>query len=536
MAASETSAQTGSRHRTAFYPRSWPPAFSQSERRALLLCALLIVALTALRCWFAATIELRMDEAYYWAWSGENVLSYLDHPPLIAWSVRIGTAIFGDTTFGIRFGGIACMAAMQVLLADIVWRMTRDVRSVVLAALMPEAAVYFGLSMAKVAPDTALVPCCLLMVWGLLRAAETGQGRWWIVAGAGGGLALLAKYTAVLFAPAVLVFLLMSPSQRRWLLTPWPWVAGLFALAVFSPVIIWNAQHDWASFRFQSGRLVAGRAWVPRFVGDYIGLQFALVGPILMPVALSGTILSGLHAWRRREPVTVLLACCALFPLAFFLWRSLTLRIFENWPMFAWPFAFAAAAINVSLARNAQPPRRMDRAAFGWAVAAIASGIVIVVFVSGSYVSGAPLLAGRRDPVGQQAAFAAVAAEVSKQLRATGATWVAASEYGTWAKLNWYLRGQVPVIQINQRARFLDWRPPDMSRVEGKPGLFVAIESQHNTALLAATSARLELIEKVPARWRGTTFDESYLIEKIEGWTPVLNPPPGSPLYVTPNW
>ena len=65
--------------------------------------------MTALRIAWAHLIELRTDEAYYWTWSKEHVLSYLDHPPMVAWFIRIGTAIFGDTNFGVRFAGIAAM-------------------------------------------------------------------------------------------------------------------------------------------------------------------------------------------------------------------------------------------------------------------------------------------------------------------------------------------------------------------------------------------------------------------------------------------
>src|SRR5205823_8271055 len=103
----------------------------------LLAVVALIVAMMALRVIYASVIDLRTDEAYYWTWSKENVLSFLDHPPMIAWFIRFGTAIFGDTNFGVRFAGILAMLVTQLLLADLVRRVTRDVRAVVLALLMP---------------------------------------------------------------------------------------------------------------------------------------------------------------------------------------------------------------------------------------------------------------------------------------------------------------------------------------------------------------------------------------------------------------
>ena len=62
--------------------------------------------MTVMRVIYACVIDLRTDEAYYWTWSKENVLSFLDHPPMIAWFIRFGTAIFGDTNFGVRFAGV----------------------------------------------------------------------------------------------------------------------------------------------------------------------------------------------------------------------------------------------------------------------------------------------------------------------------------------------------------------------------------------------------------------------------------------------
>src|SRR5436305_10868569 len=234
-----------------------------------------------MRAVYAGVIELRTDEAYYWTWSKENVLSFLDHPPMIAWFIRFGTAIFGDTNFGVRFAGILAMLVTQLLLADIVRRVTHDVRAIAFAVLMPEAALYYGLLMAKVSPDTALIPFAVAMVWALVRLVESNDARWWLAAGAFAGLALLSKFTAIMLLPAVAAFMLVPKWRRRWLLSPWPWLAALIVMIVFLPVLIWNAEHDWASFRFQFVRAVATHQLSLRTLGEFISLQLGLVGFIL---------------------------------------------------------------------------------------------------------------------------------------------------------------------------------------------------------------------------------------------------------------
>jgi len=229
--------------------------------RQIIAVIALIAAMTLLRIAYANLTDLRTDEAYYWTWSKENVLSFLDHPPMVAWFVRIGTAIFGDTNLGVRVAGLLAMLATQLLLGDIVFRRTHDLRAVAIAVLMMEAALYYGLLMAKVSPDVALIPFATAMVWALVRLAESGDGRWWLAAGVFAGLALLSKLTAVLLLPAVLAFMLVPDWRGRWLKSSYPYIAALIALALFLPVLIWNAQHDWASFRFQMVRATAAHQW-----------------------------------------------------------------------------------------------------------------------------------------------------------------------------------------------------------------------------------------------------------------------------------
>src|SRR3954467_7984530 len=175
--------------------------------------------MTVMRMVYASVLDLRTDEAYYWTWSKEGALSFLDHPPMIAWFIRFGTAIFGATALGVRFAGIVAMLVTQLLLADIVRRVTHDFRAVVFALLMPEAALYYGLLMAKVAPDTAMILLAVAMLWSLVRLHESGDARWWLAAGLFAGLALLSKFTALMLLPAVLAFALVPGWRKRWLLS-----------------------------------------------------------------------------------------------------------------------------------------------------------------------------------------------------------------------------------------------------------------------------------------------------------------------------
>lgn len=498
--------------------------------RPLIVAVIVIAAMTVLRIVYASLIDLRTDEAYYWTWSKEHVLSFLDHPPMIARFISFGTAIFGDTNLGVRLGGIVAMAVTQFLLADIVRRVTHDIRAVVFAVLMPEAALYYGLLMAKVAPDVALIPFAVAMLWALVRLAESDDPRWWLAAGMFGGLSLLSKFTAVMLLPAVIAFLLVPDWRLRQLRSPWPWLAALIALLLFSPVLIWNYQHDWASFRFQAVRATAVHEFSLRTVGDYIGLQWGLVGFVLFPVVLSGVGFTAWRGYRKREPIAILLSTAVIVPFLYFFWKSLTLRVGDTWPMFMWPAGFAAAAINIALLPREGWPSWMVRSTILWADTALATGILMVALIALYYLAAPWNFIGRADPIGGEAGYETVVARAEAELQKTGATWIATTDYRTYAMLRWFFRDRIPVIEVNERGRFQGFADPGMDRIKGHAGLYVAREPDQLLPLWDLTAAKREPLERVERAWRGIVMD-TYTLEKITGWTPELSPPPDTPFF-----
>jgi hypothetical protein len=386
--------------------------------------------------------------------------------------------------------------------------------------------------MAKVSPDVALIPFITAMVWALVRLAETNDARWWLAAGLFAGLSLLSKFTAVLLLPAVVAFVLVPPWRGRWLRSVYPWTAALIAFVVFLPVVIWNMQHDWASFRFQLVRATATHEWSLRTLGDFIGLQFGLVGFILLPVVLTGVALTAWRGYRRSDAVAILLSTAVIVPFVYFLWKSLSLRVGDTWPMFIWPFGFAAAAINLAMLRREGWPESFVRSSFVWARLAIVSGIAFVVGVFLYYVATPLNFIGRTDPVGGEAGYEQIVSRAEAELQNTGATWIATTDYRTYSMLRWFFRGRVPVVQINERGRYLGFREPDMNLIRGHTGLYVGREPDNDSAnpLWASTTAIRQPLERVDRSWRGIVMD-TYALEKLTGWTPELSPPPDSPLY-----
>jgi hypothetical protein len=333
-----------------------------------------------------------------------------------------------------------------------------------------------------------------------------------------------------MLAPAVLAFALVPDWRRRWLFSPYPWAAALVAVAVFSPVLIWNYQHDWAQFRFQFVRVVATGKVSFRTLGEFVGLQLGLVGFVLLPVVLWGVTLTAWRGYTKREPVAILLSTAVLMPFLYFCWRSLTLRVGDTWPMFLWPAGFAAAAINLAVLPREGWPEWVIQSTLGWARMAVISGSAFVVGVFFYYVAAPWNLIGRTDPVGGEAGYELVAARARDQLQKTGATWIATTDYRTYAMLRWHLGDRVPVVEITERGRFQDFRDPGMNLIEDQVGLYVAREPDNLLPLWDLTTAERQPLERVERSWRGVVMD-TYVLEKITGWTPELSPPPESPLF-----
>jgi hypothetical protein len=197
--------------------------------------------------------------------------------------------------------------------------------------------------------------------------------------------------------------------------------------------------------------------------------------------------------------------------------------------MFIWPFGFAAAAIDLTRRAHENWPAWMVKRSMFWARTAIASGIVIVVLVFLYYIVSPWNFIGKTDPIGGEAGFAQVASRIETELQKSGATWVATDDYRVYAMLRWHLGDRVPVIQINERSRFMDFRDPGIAAIAGHAGLYVA-RKPVDTSILAATAAQLTRLGEVQRIWRGRVMD-TYILDKLTGWTPDLTPPPDSPLY-----
>lgn len=264
---------------------------ADSRWRGLALALILGSILVRLLC--AGYVELLPEEAYYWNYSRHLDIGYLDHPPMVAWLIRLGTLVLGESELGVRAGAVLCNA----LASWLIYKLTRnlfDAASALTALLFMQLLPFFFCGGFLMTPDAPLTACWSATLYFLERALIAGRVRAWWGVGIALGLGLLSKYTIVMLVPAALIFMVIDTQARHWLRHWAPYAAGILAVALFTPVILWNARHEWISFAFQTSRRLAES---PRFSLHKLLLS-ALV--LLTPVGFV-TVVSALRA--RKAPL-----------------------------------------------------------------------------------------------------------------------------------------------------------------------------------------------------------------------------------------
>jgi hypothetical protein len=281
------------------------------------------------------------------------------------------------------------------------------------------------------------------------------------------------------------------------------------------------------SFKFQLDRQPQISGWTARFLADFVGQQFVLVGFLLLPIALIGTVMLAIRGYRHRDPVSILLSTAVIFPLAVFVVHGLSARVGDSWPLFVWPIAFACVAINLKQWRDEAPHSRWAQAGPAFLAAAIVSGIAFVAGAHLYYIAGSANYLRNDDPIGKEAGFAGVVAAADSKRKEIGSRWFVTSDYRMYSMLRWHLRDAVPVVQLNERSRYIDFRNPVLP---GPAGLYVAPKDSPRTIHWNATGAKLQPVGGSDLVWRGVVYD-AYTFQKVTGWTPVLSPTRGDPLF-----
>jgi 4-amino-4-deoxy-L-arabinose transferase-like glycosyltransferase len=421
---------------------------------------LVLVLALVVRLVVAALVPLHPDEAYYWEWSRHLAAGYFDHPPAIAWFIRGGTLLLGDTPLGVRLfpvlaGFVAGCAVMRTA-SRLASPIAGDAAALAFVALPVMSGVFV-----LATPDAPLLVFAALTLWAVSAAVAAGAPgsalSWWLLTGVLAGGAMTSKYTGILLPLGLLAGMLASRSLRGLFRTPGPYVAVLAAVLVFLPVLRWNARHDWSSFRFQLGHGLGASidvgAWSREL--ELLGGQLLLASPVLFVLGA----LAVKQLLRGEGRMSKLVASVAIVTALLFSYSALHRRVEANWPALAW----VPIAILLGTSAFAGASSRWRR--FGLGLGFLSTAILYLQSLSPVF----PLDAGR-DPTARAYGWSDLAVAVhGAAVGAVRRPWVAANRYQDAAELAFNLPEQPEVFSVNFGGRDNQYRYwpgfPDRARV-----------------------------------------------------------------------
>jgi dolichol-phosphate mannosyltransferase len=467
---------------------------------------LAVVAL--LSAWMCATTPAFSQEAYYWTYAQHPALSYFDHPPMVAWLIWLGTAVFGDGAVGLRLGTWLCGIGTAWLCMRQLAAFGLDLRAQCLGAALSIAVPILAMTHMLATPDAPLVFFWTLSTFCLWRA-RNGSVRWWLFAGAAAGAALLSKYSAAFLAIGGFITMLVDPAMRRQLLRPGVYLALVTSVIVFLPVIVWNVSNDFESFRFQTEERFSKSEFGAHWLIQVIAGQFFVFHPllaVLLPFALPWL----LRRWRLDPRVTWILAYGLPMP-AYLVVTSVWIQVKINWLAPAFVPLTLGLVVWWNLSRPAWAASRAFRAA-RWSLLAVPLAMVL-----------APLIrfvpAGRGsswvgwDEVARKAEYWEDATDTKDGIE--GNVFFFAADYRDAAQLGrslrrlWDEKGEHPKVPgqpeseptlaqnvFGLRAlQFDHWTSPK-SRI-GQDAVFVLPRAEQRDAMIAMASQHFDRIEKV---------------------------------------
>ena len=415
---------------------------SSIEEHWLRLGWALIVLVLFVRLAYLATgrIELSEDEAYQWLWAKHPALSYYSKPPLIAYTQLVGTTLWGDNAFGVRFFSPVIAAAVSLILLRFCAREI-NARLGTLLILGATAIPLLAVGATLMTIDSLAVlfwTAAMISGWRAIRLDST---RHWVWTGLWMALGFLSKYTSPLqWLCWAVFFSLWKPARAQWK-RPGPYLALLVNALGTLPVLIWNAQHGWITLTHLEDRGGLDTRWHPtlRYLTDFLGDEIALLNPVFFV----GVVWAAIAFWRldSRTPLMVYLFSMGAPVFLFYLTLTLRARALPNWIAVSVVPLFCLAALYWD-----SRWRLGARAVKAWLVGSVGLGLVVVVALHDTdlvgKITGRPL-PPKRDPLtrvrGWKEMTHKVAGARSKLLAQGKPVFIIGNHYGITSLIAFYL-------------------------------------------------------------------------------------------------
>lgn len=444
---------------------------TRAYERALFLG---LAILSIFRIYYIVTgpFDLVADEAHYWEWSRRLDWSYYSKGPVIAWLIRISTFFLGNTVLGVRAFAVLLSALSSILLFRLGKELYDEKTGLASALLLQAIPLFsvFGILLTIDAPFIFFWTLSLYIFQRLIRhgsssADEKASPLTWVLLGLSTGFGLLTKYTMAFFPLSAFLYLLFHREARRLLKTSGPYLAFLTSVLVFSPVIIWNASHEWVTLKHTAGQAHVHKGLMlslPSF-GEFLGSQFGVMTPLLFVLIMVSVLKV------RKTEEGALLFWFALPTIAFFLAKSIQGKVQANWALTG--YISAIVAFSAFFLGRWHDFRKSVRITV---VSSILLAMLITLLI---HVPSLLRLPEGLDPFKRLVGWKELGQEVTilyKDMSATGPVFIFSDSYQVASELAFYMKGN-PVtycVNLGRRMNQYDlW--PGLETRKGQNAIFV---------------------------------------------------------------
>ncbi len=498
-------------YRTIFFP---PALFFLLVIKALLLIAIIVYA----------NIGLGPDEAQYWTWSRELDWGYYSKPPGVAWQIAIGTTLFGQTEWGVRFVSVI-IAFFQAL---VVYKLALS------SALSSRASIWCSLIMAVcplgiLGSFFAITDGGLLLSWSCaVLAVTTALQRQQTPSPVMVGLCIMV---GALFKWPIYIFWFFFLLARYWYFQNLSFssimLGMLISLIGLFPSLWWNMQHNWATFRHVAATIAGGNSSGQNFLAPFIGAQMALVSPIIF-ILLILAFYQFINHRYKLNPALYFQGFVSLTILAIAITMSNFQKIQGNWAIFAYPTSFVILTWDIFV----HHAKRIVWLKLGLLFSMIAIGIMFVIpYAYNSHIFSPYIPSWKLNPLKHNFGWPELSLALEDYGYHADQDFLFSDKYQTSSLLSFYSPQQKRAYFLNLQGirnnQFCYW-PSMVDQQLGKNGYFIWVENAPHLAknwqeqrafYLQALQPYFKNViasELIPLRTHGTEIVKGVLIFRCE--------------------
>jgi len=353
-----------------------------------------------IKCLLAPFLELGNDEVYYWTYLLRPDWNYFDHPPMVGWMMRVFSLNgWWASELSVRLGSIAA-SALSTWFIFKTGKLLSSERMGWYAAIMYTASVYTGfIAGFFILPDSPQMPfwtgALYIMAHLILRKADENNWSIWLLLGLVIGLATLCKVHALFLWAGFGLFILLQ--KRHWLANPRLYLSAFVTIICLGPILYWNIQYDFITYRFHSERVSNTGLQFDAFLQEFFG-EMAYQNPIIFVVVWIALVLMIIRQFKfRQQRIGVWLLCMSIPMIMVFWGVALFNPTLPHWSGPAYIPLYFIAAVWLEQGKPVLMPLVL-KLALGLVSVLLVSSVLVVKFSPVNFGSKQPEAYGEYCP------------------------------------------------------------------------------------------------------------------------------------------